>query len=88
MKPVATCACGQWFECEPKFAGGFVNCPSCGKAVSVPGLRDPLWRLVQVLGVVAWCVAVGVVFASGNIQAAVITAVVGAGVLWGVSRLF
>lgn len=29
-----------------------MNCPWCGRATSVPGLRDPLWRLVQA-GIVA-----------------------------------
>jgi len=85
---VATCHCGHWFECEDRFAGGFVNCPSCGKAAAVPGLRDPLWRLVQLGGLIVWCGATAIAYALGGGGAALITAVIGAGALWGLSRLF
>jgi hypothetical protein len=38
-----------------------VNCPRCGRATSVPGLRDPLWRLVQagVAGLAALALGLG-----------------------------
>ena len=41
--------------------GGIVNCPSCGRATSVPGLSDPLWRLIQagILGAAAVAFALG-----------------------------
>lgn len=84
--PVA-CDCGRRFECDARLAGGFVNCPSCERAVAVPGLRDPLWRVLQVgaalllFGVVCWTLA------AGGFVAAVLAAIVGGALLWGLSRL-
>ena len=88
MSRVTTCDCGHWFECDDKFAGGYVNCPSCKKAVEVPGLRDPLWRLVQVGAVIGWLIAVWIGYVAGGGAAAVLAAVVGAGALWALSRLW
>jgi len=39
--------------------GGIVNCPGCGRAVEVEGLRDPFWRLLQT-GAVLLVLGVGV----------------------------
>lgn len=49
------------FEVGAELAGGIANCPGCGKAVDVPGLNDPIWRVLQgvaLLGVVAVTVLV------------------------------
>jgi hypothetical protein len=84
----ATCECGNFFECEDRFAGGFANCPSCGKATAVPGLRDPLWRLAQAGGLLVWFAATAIAYATGGGGAALITAIIGAALLWALSRLF
>jgi len=49
--------CGHSFEAEERFAGGVVNCPACGRATAVPGLRDPFWSAIVVLAVAGWIVA-------------------------------
>ena len=43
-----------------------MNCPGCGRATSVPGLSDPLWRLIQagILGAAAVAFALGSTCAS------------------------
>jgi hypothetical protein len=46
------CACGGVFEAPEGMAGGFANCPRCGRAAAVPGLRDPAWRVLQGVGMV------------------------------------
>lgn len=53
--------CGDPFPVEPASVGGIVNCPRCGRATSVPGLSDPLWRLIQagVVGLAAGAFALG-----------------------------
>ena len=52
--------CGATFTVDERIAGGVTNCPRCGKATNVPGLRDPLWRLVQ-FGIVSLAVVALVV---------------------------
>ncbi|MEO0478549.1 MAG: hypothetical protein AAF196_03625 [Planctomycetota bacterium] len=63
--------CGRRFEAPKQLAGGITNCPHCGRATPVEGLRDPFWRLLQaavlagaaILGVILWQthgVAIGV----------------------------
>jgi hypothetical protein len=47
-------SCGDFFEVAPTLAGGLANCPGCGRATPVPGLRDPLYRLALVGIPVAW----------------------------------
>jgi len=59
MRHIAHCeACRRDFEAPPDRVGGFAPCPGCGKAVEIPGLSDPLYRLAQV-GAVVGAVAVG-----------------------------
>lgn len=59
MPPSATCPhCQHTFAAAAELAGGITNCPHCGKAVEVPGLNDPMWRLLQ-FGVVLGAAAGG-----------------------------
>lgn len=78
--------CGDPFPAAERSAGGIVNCPWCGKATSIPGLRDPIWRLVQA-GVV---VLAALAFAVGWMEISPVAGVTsGAGVLalgWLVTR--
>jgi hypothetical protein len=85
LTPVA-CACGHEFEVEDDLAGGIANCPRCGKAVEVPGLRDPLWRLLQGVAGVGWAAATAAAYVSWGLGGAVATAACVAALLWLVSR--
>lgn len=58
MRTQACSSCGSFFEVKERFVGGIVNCPACGRAAEVAGLRDHRWK-----GLVA-VVAVGWLFAS------------------------
>jgi len=84
----AACACGHRFDAGDELAGGVTNCPQCGRAVEVPGLRDPFWRVLQAAGAVVWAVATAVAAVEGGAIAGVVTAVVVAGLLWLLSRAF
>ncbi len=59
---VVTCPhCRTPMEVAGRMRGAIVNCGRCGRAVDVPGLRDPAWLLLRVLavaaaGLVAWAV--------------------------------
>ena len=46
--------CGTPFEVADTLAGGLTNCPRCGKATPVPGLRDPYYRLFQIGMAFGW----------------------------------
>ena len=46
--------CGKPFEVADTLAGGLTNCPDCGKATPVPGLRDPCFRLIQIGMAIGW----------------------------------
>lgn len=52
--------CGEMFEPDARLAGAIASCPRCGKAVEIPGLRDPLWFLIRGLAVAA-AIGIGVV---------------------------
>lgn len=88
MKQEVRCACGHFFQVEETSAGGYVNCPKCGKAVEVPGLRDPLWRALQVGAVVVWVGAIYLAGAAYGAPAAILAGLVLGGLLWLVSRAF
>ncbi len=88
MKALVRCDCGHEFEAAEEFKGGYVNCPACGRAAAVPGLRDPLWRLWQGLGLLA-VIGLGVLgYGAGGPLAAVAVGIAGLGLLWLVSRAF
>ncbi len=81
------CHCLRNFPVRDEFAGGIVNCPHCGKAVEVPGLRDPYWRVLQIGAAILWAgVTAAAYFGAGSVAAA-ITAVMLGGAIWLISRL-
>lgn len=80
--------CGQPNEVADQFAGGIVNCSGCGRAVSVPGLRDPLWRALQVVAAVVWAAATAIAYASAGLLWAMVVAAIVAALVWLVSRAF
>jgi len=86
VTPRALCACGHEFEVRGDLAGGITNCPRCGKAVEVPGLRDPAWRLLQVIAAVAWACATAGAYVAWGLADAVTLAVCVAALLWLLSR--
>ena len=86
MTEPAYCDCGKMIEVSADQAGGIVNCPGCGKAVDVPGLRDPLWRLLQAGALLA---VVGGTWLAGHLwgpSAAVVGGLGLAFAMWLVSR--
>ncbi len=88
MSVEVDCPCGVSFPVRDELTGGIANCPGCGKAVEVPGLRDPFWRLIQVGAAVLWAGISAAVFVYGGMTAGVITAVVLGGLIWVISRAF
>jgi hypothetical protein len=88
VKQEVRCACGHFFQVDEGAAGGYVNCPRCEKAVEVPGLRDPLWRLFQVSAVVVWGGAIYFAGATWGAPAAILVGLALALLLWLVSRAF
>jgi hypothetical protein len=80
------CDCGHRFEARDDQVGGIVNCPGCGKATDVPGLRDSAWRSLQVGAVLLWTgVTVAATASQGPVAGAVWAIVLG-GLLWLLSR--
>ncbi|MEN8151592.1 MAG: hypothetical protein ABFS86_17385 [Planctomycetota bacterium] len=87
MNPVVTCEhCGHMFEADAKLAGGYTNCPGCGKATPVEGLRDPLWRLFQVGAAVGVVIATAIAGVAVGPAAAVGVFVAGLALAWLISR--
>ena len=66
--------------------GGIVNCPLCGVATPVEGLRDPLWRLLQVGLLVLALVVGGTIGAVAGPAAGVLAGLGGLGVCWLLTR--
>lgn len=73
--------CLKSFEAADSLAGGITNCPGCGKATPVPGLRDPLFRVMQVAMLGGWAVLTAIGWVYGGALAALVLAVGGALVL-------
>lgn len=80
------CDCGHLFSVAPSLAGGFATCPRCGKAASVPGLKDPAWRLLQAGAVVLWVGVVSVAWSQGGPGLGLAFAIGLGALLWLVSR--
>jgi len=64
--------CGERFEIADTLAGGLTNCPRCGKATRAPGLRDPMFRLVQIGLVTGWALMTAWGWSSGGLLGALI----------------
>lgn len=88
MTRPAACACGHEFEVADSLAGGIANCPRCGKAVEIPGLRDPAWRVLQAIAAVAGALATTAAYVSWGIAGAIASAVCFAAAAWVISRGF
>jgi hypothetical protein len=82
----ASCACGHEFDVDDDLAGGITNCPRCGKAVEVPGLRDAAWRVLQVATAAAGAAATAAAFLAWGAAGALATALCFAAAAWLVSR--
>lgn len=82
-----SCECGQLDEVADEFAGGIVNCSGCGRAITVPGLRDPMWRALQVGAVIGWAGMTAVTYATAGLVPALAVAVGLALSLWLLSRM-
>ncbi len=70
--------CGQPFEVADTLAGGLTNCPACGKATPVSGLRDPFFRLIQIGTAVGWALLVACGWFAGGWIGAVLVGIVSA----------
>ena len=80
--------CGHQFEAASDLAGGYANCPQCGKATSVGGLKDPLWRLWQAVVVAALLFVSWLVMETAGPVAAAGVFFGGLGLAWLISRGF
>ena len=58
--------CGKFFEAADSLAGGLTNCPACGKATEVPGLRDKFFRVIQVGTAIVWALLTAVGWSAGG----------------------
>jgi len=58
--------CGGFFEAADSLAGGLTNCPACGKATEVPGLRDKFFRVIQVGMAVVWALLTAIGWSAGG----------------------
>ena len=58
--------CGKFFEAADSLAGGLTNCPACGRATEVPGLRDNFFRAIQVGMAVAWAILTAIGWTAGG----------------------
>jgi len=73
--------CLKLFDAEESMAGGLVNCPSCGRATEVPGLRDAWYRVVQAGMVAGWAVLTAIGWTAGGLTGALVVAVVAGALL-------
>ena len=78
--------CGEIFFAADNLAGGITNCPRCGRAVDVPGLRDAWWRALQALAAIGVVAVAAIAYVLGGLPAAVIAGGVAAGLCWLASR--
>ncbi len=88
MSIEVVCDCGHVADAGDHLAGGIMNCPACGRAIEVPGLNDPLWRLAQAVAAVIWAGGTALAYAAGGPLAAGLTAIILASAFWLISRFF
>ena len=72
MEVPVSCDCGHTWYVSPKLVGGLTNCPHCGKAAEVAGLRDPFWRVIQGIALVVWVLLVATVYTNLGLTWAVL----------------
>ena len=80
--------CGHRFDVDKSLVGGHTNCPKCKKATPVPGLRDPIWRLWQLVVGTVVCVMSYSVYEGYGTETAVGVFFGGLGLCWLISRGF
>ncbi len=80
MQVPARCSCGHTWMVSKDLVGGLTNCPRCGQAAKVEGLRDPFWRVIQVVAVVVWVLAVATLHANLGVTWALLGGLVLAGI--------
>jgi len=67
--------CGADCRAPAAATGGIVNCPTCGRATEVPGLRDPFWRLLKLGAILLIAGATTAVYLRLGLLPAVLVAV-------------
>jgi hypothetical protein len=72
MDVPVTCDCGHHWHVSPDLVGGLTNCPHCGKAAAVAGLRDPFWRVLQGIALVVWVLLVATLYTNFGLTWALI----------------
>ncbi len=68
----ARCTCGHRWQAADDLAGGLTNCPRCGTATQIEGLRDPFWRVIQVAAIVGWVLAVAAIHTQAGLGWAIV----------------
>lgn len=86
MDVPVTCDCGHSWYVSAQFVGGLTNCPRCSKATSVPGLRDPFWRVLQGIALVVWVLLVATAYTNFGLTWAVIIGL-GLAAIYGLAML-
>ena len=76
-----TCECTWRCEAPRSLKGGLTNCPSCQKAVTVPGGPEGLFWLLLSMGVIVVIGLSALLAMAGGVVAGVITFLVGATVI-------
>jgi hypothetical protein len=66
MVEVRCVHCGSFFEAADSLAGGLTNCPACGRATDVPGLRDRFFRAIQIGMAAAWALLTAIGWSAGG----------------------
>jgi hypothetical protein len=86
LKNRIRCECGWVGGVDESLAGGFTNCGACGRAVAVPGFRDPWWRVLQVAAAVAIVAGTALAWGAAGPVAGVAAGATLALVAWLVSK--
>ena len=74
------------FEVPASLVGGHANCPGCERATAVEGLRDPMWRLVQVAAALVIVLVTALTVNHFGVAAGCVVGACGAAAFWLLSR--
>jgi hypothetical protein len=78
------CECGHLFHAKKSLKGGLTNCPSCDKAVQVPGGPEPMfWILFGGGALLVLAIAAMLFFVAESTLGAVIVLIIGAAIIGG-----